>query len=103
MRHGKTLKKLELRNRTISVSPSTCSSTPDRSWAAVWNRFADELIELVDLVVVYNLRRRYVYFPPDDGFEPNLASVLLHGTEQDTPALKAFVTIVRGAEEAVLS
>ncbi|KAH9009539.1 hypothetical protein EDB85DRAFT_2244299, partial [Lactarius pseudohatsudake] len=52
VRHGKTLQKLELHNCIICIP--LYRPTPVRSWAAVWNRFADELSELADLVVEYN-------------------------------------------------
>jgi hypothetical protein len=59
----------------------------------VWNRFADELTELVGLVVVFYLHQRYVYFLSQLGFESS--SAFLGGTEQDTSALEAFVTIMK--------
>ncbi|KAH9160527.1 hypothetical protein EDB89DRAFT_1978538 [Lactarius sanguifluus] len=92
--HGKTLKRLELRGCTICVPHDR--STPVRSWAAVWNRFAEELTELVILEVVYN-QLRYVYFRQHHGFDKT-SSVLLHGTEEDTPALEALLTIVSGRQ-----
>ncbi|KAH9010013.1 hypothetical protein EDB84DRAFT_1545321 [Lactarius hengduanensis] len=75
VRHGRQLQKLELHNCIICIP--LYRPTPVRSWAAVWNRFADELSELVDLVVEYNL------------------PFLLRGREQDSPALEALVTIVK--------
>ncbi|KAH9018952.1 hypothetical protein EDB85DRAFT_2279201, partial [Lactarius pseudohatsudake] len=68
--------------------------TPVRSWAAVWNLFADELSELVDLVVEYNVNQQYDNFVPRFGFDEELP-FLLHGREQDSPALEALVTIVK--------
>jgi len=100
VRHGKTLKKLELHDCTICVPPPLgdgTGPTPVRSWAAVWNRFADELTELVDLVVVYNSHRRYVYFLRVQEFGRfDSYSAFLPGIEEDTPALEALVTIVKG-------
>ncbi|KAH9011505.1 hypothetical protein EDB85DRAFT_2159853 [Lactarius pseudohatsudake] len=93
VRHGKTLKKLELHDCAICVPQDR--PTPVRSWAAVWNRFADELSELVDLVVEYNFNQRYVYFSPLCGFDSDQA-FFLSGTEQDSPALEALFTIVEG-------
>lgn len=92
VRHGQTLKKLELHHCTICVPGDKL--TPVRSWAAVWNRFAEELIELVDLVVAYNPHRQYVYFLQDYGFNSD-ATCLLRGTDQDAPALQAFGTVVK--------
>ena len=48
VRHGKTLKKLELRNCAMAVLRD---STVRRSGAAIWTRFANELTKLVDLVL----------------------------------------------------
>ncbi|KAH9159905.1 hypothetical protein EDB89DRAFT_2043923 [Lactarius sanguifluus] len=73
VRHGKTLKNLELHDCAICVLQDML--TPVRSWAAVWNRFADELTELVDLVE-YNYNQRYVYFFPVCGF--GLEPAILH-------------------------
>ena len=53
VRDGKMLKRLELRHCTICVPPDWSALV--RSWAAVWNQFADELTELVGLVVVFYL------------------------------------------------
>ncbi|KAH9071401.1 hypothetical protein EDB83DRAFT_2574422 [Lactarius deliciosus] len=92
VRHGRTLQKLELHNCVICVLLHR--PTPVRSWAVVWNRFADELSELVDLVVEYNFDQQYVYFFPLLGFDAERA-FLLRGTEQDTPALEALVMIVK--------
>ena len=92
VRHGKTLKRLELHNCMICVPPH--ASTPVLSWAAVWHRFADELTELVELVVAYSPGRRYFCFLPEHGFEANPAA-FQRGTEQDTLALKAFDAIVK--------
>ncbi|KAH9029518.1 hypothetical protein EDB85DRAFT_1523512 [Lactarius pseudohatsudake] len=92
VRHGKTLQKLELHNCIICIP--LYRPTPVRSWAAVWNRFADELSELVDLVVEYNSNQQYVNFLPRFGFDDELP-FLLRGREQDSPALEALVTIVK--------
>ncbi|KAH9021497.1 hypothetical protein EDB85DRAFT_2293481 [Lactarius pseudohatsudake] len=92
VRHGKTLKKLELQSCIICVPRNR--HTPVRSWAAVWNRFADELTELVDLVVGYNFDQQYVYLQ-EYGFSSD-SVYFLRGTEEDTPALRALVTIVKG-------
>ncbi|KAH9175823.1 hypothetical protein EDB89DRAFT_1944717, partial [Lactarius sanguifluus] len=95
--HGKTLKILQLHGCTICIPHDR--STPVRSWAAVWNRFAEELADLVILEVVYN-QLRYVrcpYFRQNHGFDKN-SSVLLHGTEEDMPALEALLTIVSGRQ-----
>ncbi|KAH9161292.1 hypothetical protein EDB89DRAFT_2080743 [Lactarius sanguifluus] len=92
VRHGRTLQKLELHNCMIFIP--LYRPTPVRSWAAVWNRFADELSKLVDLVVEYNFNQQYVYFVPLFGFDEELAFIL-RGTEQDSPALEALVTIVK--------
>ena len=100
VRHGKTLKELELHSCIICVPHDR--STPVRSWAAVWNRFAEELTELVGLVVVYNFHQRYVYFLQEYGFSSDSA-YLLRGTEQDTPALEALVAIVKGRKRLNLS
>ncbi|KAH9071419.1 hypothetical protein EDB83DRAFT_2574466 [Lactarius deliciosus] len=62
VRHGRTLQKLELHNCVICVPLHR--PTPVRSWAAVWNRFADELSELVDLVVEHNFDQQYLFLPP---------------------------------------
>ncbi|KAH9029511.1 hypothetical protein EDB85DRAFT_1522656 [Lactarius pseudohatsudake] len=96
VRHGKTLKKLELQSCTICVPRD--GPTLVRSWAAVWNRFADKLTELVDLVVEYNFNQRYVCFLQEYGFDSNSVYVL-RGTEEDTPALEALVTIVKGRQK----
>ncbi|KAI9447550.1 hypothetical protein H4582DRAFT_8890 [Lactarius indigo] len=93
VRHAKTLKKLELQRCMMCVPYDR--STPVRSWAAVWNRFTQELTELVDLVVEYNRRRRYAYFQPECGFSSDRV-YLLRGTEEDTPALEELFTIVKG-------
>ncbi|KAH8993861.1 hypothetical protein EDB86DRAFT_1315852 [Lactarius hatsudake] len=92
VRHGKTLKKLELQSCMICVMENR--PTPVRSWAAVWKRFADELTELVDLVVGYRFDQKYVYLQ-EFGFSSE-SVYLLRGTEEDTPALRALVTIVKG-------
>ena len=55
VRHGKTLKNLALWYCTIAIPYN--ASTPVRSWMAVWNRFADELTELVDLKVKFPLEK----------------------------------------------
>jgi len=93
VRHGKTLKRLELHSCTICVPHDR--STPVRSWAAVWNRFSNELTELVNLVVVYKSQLRYVYFRQEYGFDSD-STFFLRGTEQDTPAFEALLTIVKG-------
>ena len=93
VRHGKTLKKLELHGCTISI-PHT-RSTPVRSWTAVWNRFTDELTELVDLDVEYNFHQRYVQYSPVTGFDSH-SNFTISGTEQDIPTLEALATIVKG-------
>ncbi|KAH8993847.1 hypothetical protein EDB86DRAFT_2927945, partial [Lactarius hatsudake] len=95
LRHGKTLKKLELQNCTICVPRDR--PTLVRSWAAVWNRFADKLTELVDLVVDYNFNQGYVCFLQEYGFDSN-SVYFLRGTEEDTPALEALVTIMKGRQ-----
>ncbi|KAH9031402.1 hypothetical protein EDB83DRAFT_1843235 [Lactarius deliciosus] len=92
VRHGRTLQKLELHNCMICIP--LYRSTPVRSWAAVWNWFADELSELVDLVVEYNFNHQYVNFVPRFGFDEELV-FLQRGTEHDSPALEALVTIVK--------
>ncbi|KAH9011964.1 hypothetical protein EDB83DRAFT_2680617 [Lactarius deliciosus] len=92
VRHGKTLKKLELQGCMICVPRNR--PTPVRSWAAVWKRFADELTELVDLEVGYSFDQRYVYLNEYGFYSDSVYS--LHGTEEDTPALRALVTIVKG-------
>ncbi|KAH9018610.1 hypothetical protein EDB84DRAFT_1442353 [Lactarius hengduanensis] len=92
--HRKTLKILVLHGCTICVPHDR--STPVRSWAAVWNRFAEELIELVILEVAYN-QLRYVYFRPNHGFDKN-SSALLNGTEEDTPAFEALLAIANGRQ-----
>ena len=51
VRHGKTLKKLELRSCVIGILKG--NGAPRRSWAVVWRRLTDELTELVDLVVEF--------------------------------------------------
>ncbi|KAH8987028.1 hypothetical protein EDB92DRAFT_1204980 [Lactarius akahatsu] len=94
VRHGKTLKKLELHNCAICVPQDR--PRPVRSWAAVWNRFANELSELVDLVVEFNFSQQYVYFFPLCGFDSDEAFFLLRGTEQDSPALQGLFTVVEG-------
>ncbi|KAH9011976.1 hypothetical protein EDB83DRAFT_2322096 [Lactarius deliciosus] len=48
--HGKTLKILQLHGCTICIPHDR--SAPVRSWAAVWNRFAEELADFVILEVV---------------------------------------------------
>ncbi|KAH9071429.1 hypothetical protein EDB83DRAFT_248981 [Lactarius deliciosus] len=95
VRHGKTLKKLELQSCIICVPRNR--PTPVRSWAAVWKRFADELTELVDLVVGYRFDQKYVYLL-EYGFSSE-SVYFLRGTEEDTPALRALVTIVKGRQE----
>ncbi|KAH9071387.1 hypothetical protein EDB83DRAFT_2363182 [Lactarius deliciosus] len=92
VRHGKTLKKLELQSCMICVPRNR--PMPVRSWAAVWKRFADELTELVDLVVGYRFDQKYVYLH-EYGFSSE-SVYFLRGTEEDTPALRALVTIVKG-------
>ncbi|KAH9030890.1 hypothetical protein EDB85DRAFT_2290300 [Lactarius pseudohatsudake] len=93
VRHGKTLKKLKLQSCKICVPRNR--PTPVRSWAAVWKRFADELTELVDLVVgYYNFDQQYVYLNEYGSYSDSV--YLLRGTEEDTPALRALVTIVKG-------
>ncbi|KAH9056383.1 hypothetical protein EDB87DRAFT_1687600 [Lactarius vividus] len=92
VRHGNSLKKLELQSCIICVPHDR--STLVRSWATVWSRFAEELSKLVDLVVGYNFHRRYAYFQPEYGFGSD--TIYLYGTEKDTPALEAFFTIVKG-------
>ncbi|KAH9071376.1 hypothetical protein EDB83DRAFT_2517181 [Lactarius deliciosus] len=92
VRHGRTLQKLELHNCMICIP--LYRPTPVRSWAAVWNRFADELNELVDLVVKYNFNHQYVNFVPRFGFDEEVV-FLQRGTEQDSPALEALVAIVK--------
>jgi hypothetical protein len=93
-RHGKTLKKLKLHSCVIGVPPGRL--TPVRSWAAVWKRFADELTELVDLVVEYNFDQRYAYCRPEPeyGFDSDSA-YYLRDVEQDTPALEELLTIIK--------
>jgi len=100
VRHGKTLKKLELHSCTICIPHDNDDSphTLVRSWADVWNRFADELTELEDLVVEYNFGRRYTFFVY--GFDDSDSAYFLRGTEQDSPALEAFVTIVKERKRA---
>jgi hypothetical protein len=99
VRHGKTLKKLELHGCVIGVPPDR--PTPVRSWAAVWKRFADELTELVDLVVEYNFDQQYAYCLPEPmyGFDSDSA-YYLRGVERDTPALEALFTIVKERKRA---
>ena len=65
VRHGKTLKQLELRSCVIG----TLRGTPRRSWATVWTRLTNELTELVDLVVEFeadphraDLQKQYVFY-----------------------------------------
>ncbi|KAH8979557.1 hypothetical protein EDB86DRAFT_3088763 [Lactarius hatsudake] len=74
VRHGKTLKKLELRDCAICVP-------------------RDMPTPLVDLVE-YNYNQRYVHFFPVCGF--GSAPAFLRGTEQDIPALEALFAIVGG-------
>ncbi|KAH8978149.1 hypothetical protein EDB92DRAFT_1911942 [Lactarius akahatsu] len=95
VRHGKTLKKLELQSCTICVPRDR--PTLVRSWAAVWSWFADELTELVDLVVEYNFNQRYICFLQEYGFDSN-SVYSLRGTEEDTAALEALVMIVKGGK-----
>lgn len=93
VRHGTTLKKLELESCKITI-PHT-RSTPVRSWTAVWNRFADQLTELVDLNVGYAFYERYVQYSPGFGFSAP-PTFLIPGTEQDNPTLEALTAIVMG-------
>ena len=89
VRHGKTPKKLEL-NRCIICVPHD-RFTPARTWASVWNRFAEELTELVDLVLRYNfhrvvqapltasscrVQRRYILYLPRYGFSLDSAILI---------------------------
>ena len=95
-RHGKTLKELELRNCAIDVPEG--KDVPYRFWAAVWKRLADELTELVDLKVVFEVNPlredqelQYAYRNEGFGyiyFEERVAA------GKDGPALEAFRAIV---------
>jgi hypothetical protein len=93
VRHGKTLKKLELQSCTIAIRRTR--SAPVRSWTTVWNRFADQLTELVDLNVWYSFHRRYCQYLPEYGFNP-CSTLAIPGTEQDIPTLEALTTMVKG-------
>ena len=80
---------------------------------AVWNRFADELTELVDLKVKFPLEMpemesdlylesvhlRYVQCFPH-GFSSH-STLNVPGTEQDIPMLEALTTMVRHRKELI--
>ncbi|KAF8269073.1 Aldehyde/histidinol dehydrogenase [Lactarius quietus] len=67
-------------------------STPARSWDTVWNRFAREMTELVDLDVEYNFDLRYLQFLPEYGFSL-LSTYDIPGTGQDIPASMHLVQL----------
>lgn len=93
VRHGKTLKKLELESCKITIPHPR--STPVRSWTAVWNRFSDQLTELVDLNVGYSFYERYCHYSPGFGFS-SPPTFVIPGTEQDNPTLEALTAMVMG-------
>ena len=96
-RHGKTLRKFELRNCAINVPKGR--DTPVRCWAAVWNRFSNELTELVNFAADFKKSPRdrhevqYVYY--DFGFVPIYR---IRGTEDDAPALAAFMATIEARQ-----
>ena len=95
VRHGKTLKKLELRSCAIDVPGG--KDVPYRFWAAVWKRLANELTELVDLKVEFEVtplgdqEMQYAY---SDGEFHYIYFEEQVGTDEDAPALEAFRAIV---------
>jgi hypothetical protein len=93
VRHGKTLKKLELQRCSIIIRHTR--TAPVRSWTTVWNRFADQLTELVDLNVEYSSHhQRYVQQLPGYAFSSH-STFAIPGTEQDIPTLEALTTVVK--------
>jgi hypothetical protein len=93
VRHGKTLKRLELQSCTITIRNTR--STPVRSWTTVWKRFAVQLTELVDLNVEYSWHQRYIQYLPNQGFSSDSTSAI-PGTERDNSTLEALNTMVKG-------
>ena len=94
VRHGKTLiKKLELRSCAIDAPQD--EDVPYRFWAAVWKRLANELTELVDLKVEFEVapfggrEMQYAY----GGYDYIYIEERV-GTYEDAPALEAFRAIV---------
>jgi hypothetical protein len=91
VRHRMTLKKLELYNCRIRVEEIT--ETPFRSWADVYDRLAEVLTELVELVVRFNddgYRIEYVPVAHEDGHR----RLRLEWAERDTLALERFKAVV---------
>ncbi|KAI0265877.1 hypothetical protein BC834DRAFT_876767 [Gloeopeniophorella convolvens] len=106
LRHGATLRKLELHHCTIDIKAE--ERTPFRYWAAVWNSFSKKLTALVDISVEWEIEQysedlddpevRYVslgqaneYYPIDD----------LEWAEGDAPALEALKMIVKNRKKMV--
>jgi hypothetical protein len=92
VRHRTTLKKLKLYNCVIGVEKRT--ETPFRSWADVYDRLAEELTELVELVVLleddgYGIE---YYVPPAD--EDDHRRLRSEWAERDTLALERFNAVV---------
>lgn len=96
VRHGKKLRELKLCRCTIEIPEGI--DAPFRSWAAIWNRFADELTELVDLVVEFEAdphrEDEGIQYSKCYGLYGHVSIYQQVGTGADTPALEAFRTIV---------
>ncbi|KAH9983062.1 hypothetical protein BJV74DRAFT_54545 [Russula compacta] len=98
VRHGKRLRELKLCRCTIEIPMSR--DAPFRSWAAIWNRFADELTELVDLVVEFEAdphrEDRGIQYSKCYGVYGYASTHIYQqvGTGADAPALEAFRAIV---------
>ncbi|TFY77736.1 hypothetical protein EWM64_g6278 [Hericium alpestre] len=98
IRHKATLCYLKLKHCTI---PFPEGGRPSRYWAQIWNRFAEELMSLEELVVESKMDTapgrplNYAYFDPGWGYNSDYEEV--PGDERDAEALAAFDAVVKSA------